>query len=86
MSNEIKRIENVEEVTTRLLGAIEPQGETNIDNVRHDNLKQTIELTESLIDKIILVARHKDAPEYSMSRSGKEANEFINRLKEQVED
>ena len=86
MSNEIKRIENVEEVTTRLLGAIEPQGETNIDNVRYENLKQTIELTEFLIDKIIMVARNKDAPEYSVNRAGNEADDFISRLKEKVSD
>ena len=84
MSIEVKKIENVFDITTILLGAIEPLGESNIDGVRFENLTQTIEITEDLIDKIIMVARHKDRHEFSMNKAGKEADKFIDRLRERL--
>jgi hypothetical protein len=78
----MKRIENICEVTRRLCGAIEPQGESDVDEVRFQNLQDTIDVTEALIDDIILVARHKDRCEFSMSKAGVEANKFITRLRE----
>jgi len=77
----IKRIENIYEVTQRLLGLIEPQGESNIDAVRFDNLQDTIDLTGRLINDIIYVARHKLRHESSMSRAGKKADNFITDLR-----
>lgn len=81
----MKRIENVYEVTHRLLGMIEPVGETNVDEVRLLNLKDTIDLTNALIDDIILVGRHKDRGEYSMSEAGKTADNFITHLREKLQ-
>ena len=78
----VKRIQNVYDVTQRLLGEIEPQGESNIDIVRLENLNQTIEVTEQLINDIFLVARHKDRPENSMKVAGQKADKFIDYLKE----
>ena len=80
----MKRIENIYEVTKRLCGMIEPQGEGNIDEVRFQNLQDTIDVTEALIDDIILVARHKDRSEFSMSKAGIEADKFITRLRERL--
>jgi len=80
----MKRIENIYEVTQRLCGMIEPQGESNIDEVRFQNLQDTIDVTEALIDDIILVARHKDRGEFSMSKAGIEADKFITRLRERL--
>lgn len=65
---------------------IEPQGESSVDEVRFKNLEDTIELVDKLIDDIVLVARHKNRPEYSMSKAGKEAEKFINRIREQLEE
>lgn len=79
----MKRLENIYEVTQRLCGMIEPQGESNIDEERFLNLQDTINLTEALIDDIILVARHKNRGEFSMSKAGIEADKFITRLREQ---
>jgi len=80
----IKRIENIYDVTHRLLGEIEPQGESNIDEARLLNLKDTIDLTEQLVNDIILVARHKGRGEYSMNEAGVTADKFIDYLKERV--
>ena len=85
MSN-LKRIENVYEVTKRLLGMIEPEGESNIDETRFENLKQTVDVTEQLISDIILIARHKGRGEHSMNRSGEWADNFITRLKDRLLD
>ena len=79
-----KRIDNIYDVVKRLLGEIEPQGEANIDYIRLENLKDTISLVERLINDIILVARHKDVWQHSISECGKNADEFITRLKERV--
>jgi len=72
------------DVNNKLFGLIDPVGESHTDGKRFENLEKQIEVTEELIKQIILVARHKDRVEYSMNRSGKKANEFINRLKERL--
>ena len=77
----MKRLENLYDVTQRLCGMIEPQGETNVDAVRLDNLTDTIDLTERLIEDIIMVARHKDRVEFSMKTAGEKADNFISGLR-----
>jgi len=47
-------------------------------------LQDTIDVTEALIDDIILVARHKDRSEFSMSKAGIEADKFITMLRERL--
>lgn len=80
--SELKRIENVFDITKRLLGSIEPYGDTNIDNERLENLVQTIELTEKLIDEIILVARFKGDHLFSRNKMGTTADIFISEMRE----
>ena len=81
----IKRIENIYDVTFRLLGQIEPQGESNIDEVRLINLKDAIDLAEQLVNDIILVARHKGRHENSMNEAGITADKFIDYLKDRLD-
>lgn len=78
------KAETILEVFKKLNGSIEPQGASHIDDKIMSNLQCQIHITETLIDEIILVARHKDRHEHSMKICGKEANEFINRLKERL--
>lgn len=70
------------EVIKKLLGAIEPVGDSSRDKERLKNIKNTIILTEKLIDDIIYSARNKDSYEHSVKEIGNEANAFITRLKE----
>ena len=66
------------EVTKKLTGKIRPVGETNEDERRLENLKQTIELIELLITDVEGVAnQYKDRVEFSMKRAGKEAADFL---------
>lgn len=83
--SESKRIENIFDITKRLLGSIEPYGDTSIDKDRLENLIQTIELTEKLIDEIILVARYKGDPLFSRNKMGTTADTFISDLRERFE-
>ena len=69
---------DVYEVTKKLIGPIEPVGETQTDAKRYENLKDMIDLTESLIAEIGDVARfNKDRHEHSMSQAGKRAHKFF---------
>lgn len=78
------RIKNIYEVTKRLLGVIEPAGDSSIDETRFLNLEDTIELTDKLIDDIIYVARHKGQHASSIDKSGSRADKFISELREKL--
>lgn len=70
------------EIIKKILGEINPVGETNTDNERFENLKNTIFIAKNLIYDIEKVAQEKDYSEYSRSRAGKLAYEFRNNLTE----
>lgn len=80
----MNRIENIYEVTQRLCGIIEPVGESHVDSVRYENLEQTIDVAERLINDIVGVATNQNRPEYSMRKAGIRADEFLMQLKEQL--
>lgn len=67
-----------EEIVSKLIGPINPIGETNTDNERFENLKAMCELVNELITGIDAVAyNHKNAPEYSRKRAAHYASEFL---------
>jgi hypothetical protein len=66
------------EITNKLIGPINPVGETTSDDARYENLKAQCELVEQLILDIQYVAKNnKDRSEYSMKRSGEYAERFL---------
>lgn len=65
------------EIVQRLIGEIEPRGESYTDEERYKNLQEAIELAESLITDIQYVARNKECPEYSKQKAGKLADKFL---------
>jgi hypothetical protein len=68
----------IKDVVLKLIGPVDPVGETNADEKRFENLKALCELTEKLVCIIDEVSyRNKDRGEYSMSRAGKYAFDFI---------
>ena len=69
------------DVVKKLLGDISPVGETNTDNDRYDNLKETIELVDSLLENIYEVSFFENRVEYSMKRSGELASKFLKGLR-----
>lgn len=80
----MERIENIYEVTQRLCGEITPSGDSNIDQVRLENLRDTISVAERLIEDIIKVSKLSNRSERSISVMGKEASEFISNLHQRI--
>ena len=75
-------VEIILEVLNKLIGEINPVGETNIDNERFNNLMTLCSVTESLLYQITQNSiDNKDRSEYSIKRSGEYANEFLRNLK-----
>ena len=70
----------VYEVAHRLIGNIEPVGESNYDKKVLENLKETEELIDYFVDMIIDVHKYVDRPEASMSAVGREAYRYMEEL------
>jgi hypothetical protein len=68
------------EIVNKLIGPINPIGETNTDGERFENLKALCNLTEGLIKQIEEVAGSKDRQEYSIKRCGDYADQFLSML------
>jgi len=68
------------DVVKKLVGEIEPVGETYTDNARFENLKVMTELVDSLVKDIDYVGMEKDRHEYSRKRAGEFANKFLTQL------
>lgn len=68
------------EIIEKLIGSIEPIGDTNADNERFENLKVMCELTNSLVRKIDDVSyRHKNSHEFSVKRAVEYADNFLSK-------
>ena len=66
------------EIVNKLIGPIEPVGETTADDARYENLKAKCELAEQLILDIQYVANtSKGRSEHSMKRAGEYAERFL---------
>lgn len=74
------------DVVKKLLGEINPIGETNTDIQRLENLGETLVVVEQLMGDIQRVAVHKDRAEYSVSQAGKIAHQFLAEVKRDLED
>lgn len=69
---------DIYEVVTKLVGRINPVGETNTDNERFENLKVMCELVGKLIVDIDTVGySNKTAYEFSKKRAADYADKFI---------
>jgi hypothetical protein len=68
----------IKDVVLKLIGHVNPVGESAEDDKRFENLKSLCELTEDLVSLIIDIGYdNKNRCEYSMSRAGKYASNFI---------
>lgn len=65
-------------IVMRIVGPINPVGETNTDGARFENLKALCELVNDLVTKIDTVAyENKDSYEFSRKRAGEYAEKFL---------
>ena len=66
------------EIVKKLIGYIDPVGETNIDDKRFENLKAMCELVNNLVTEIDEVSFYnKNKDEYSRKRAGEYDNNFL---------
>lgn len=73
----MKKLE-LKDIVMKLVGNINPIGETNTDNDRFENLKNLCELVDDLLGKIDDVSyKNKDSREFSVKRASDYANKFL---------
>lgn len=72
------------EVIKKLVGSVNPIGETTTDAVRFNNLKLLTEVSENLLEIISHVHRqNKHSHEHSVRKAADHAGEFLERIKQQ---
>ena len=67
----------IEDIVKKLVGEIDPVGETHIDNERLENLKAMTALVDGLLEDICYVTRGKQSHEYSKQQAALHAKNFI---------
>lgn len=65
------------EIVNKLIGKIEPIGESNTDADRLSNLGDQIQLTDDLIYQIVQVSENKTRHEHSMKKAGESAHKWL---------
>ncbi len=77
----------IHEILRKLIGKIKPIGETNTDNIRYENLNIQLKLMKELNSEIISIAYElRNRQEFSISRSVKLCNKYLDDLKITLED
>lgn len=69
---------NVTEIVKKLIGSVEPAGDSDIDEKRFENLKELCLLTSNLVGEISrVVDRNKNAHESSIQKIVQYADKFL---------
>ena len=71
---------DIHEIVKKLVGKIDPVGETNTDNDRFENLKVMTDLVDDLLTDINWVAQQNNRHEYSINRAGQFAASFLDEI------
>jgi len=71
-----------EQIVQKLIGKIDPIGETNEDNRRYGNLEEMCTLVNKLLFQIHQVSKEKDNHQHSIKRAGQYAYQFLKEVKE----
>lgn len=74
---------DIHEIVMRLIGPVNPVGDSCKDVVRLQNLNALTELVEALLDTIVDVAKSADRQEASMRSIGRHAREFLDGVRSQ---
>lgn len=70
----------VVDVVRKLIGPIDPVGESNEDDRRYENLKNLAHVVEQLICDIDRITPNKRRNEFSIKRAGEFADKFFDDL------
>lgn len=71
---------DVASVVNRLVGPVEPIGETSADEKRYKNLLHLIDVVDDLVGQLRRIERYADRPEYSIGKIGLRARSFLSEL------
>jgi hypothetical protein len=74
------------EIVNKLIGPIEPVGESHIDTSRWANLCDLIILIERLMDDLLNIAQRNNAQEHSIKAIADSAYNYLISLKEVLEE
>lgn len=66
-------------ILEKLVGEIEPYGDSAIDNIRMGNLNCMVEIVDQLLYQLYRVTKYKERNEWSMSAMGKIAYDALDR-------
>lgn len=73
---------NLPEIVMKLVGPVQPSGDSRVDELRLANMKALTALVDELIDEIALAAPCATRHEASMKAIGVHARNFLSDLKE----
>lgn len=73
------------DVINKLIGKIEPYGDSNIDKERMENLKIHVDIIYKMIEDLIEVAKYKNRPEYSIRVLALTAYEELLEIKRMID-
>ena len=69
---------SISEILEKLLGEIEPYGDTGIDEKRYKNIPNYDEALDFIISKLKASAKLKDRQEYSIQKIATECDDVLN--------
>lgn len=77
---------DIYEVVCKLIGEIEPVGESHIDQKRFNNIRTMCDIIHKLTYDVSFVAVKRNAQEHSVSKAGTQAYNFLMNLKDDLEE
>ena len=83
MNRTVFSSDEVADIVFKIVGEIEPVGETNTDNVRFSNLQTLLNTLDILIDEVTFVLPCENRYKYSMQRAGQEVRHWIKDKRQQ---
>lgn len=69
---------SITDILKKILGEIEPYGDTRIDEERYKNIPNYEEALDFIINKLKASAKLKDRPEYSIQKIAIECEDILN--------
>ena len=77
MNRKVFSSKEVADIVMKIIGEIEPIGETHTDDARYINLLTLLGTLDVLINEVLDIAPDIYRSEYSIQRAGREVNDWI---------
>ena len=73
------------DLVKKLIGEIEPVGESHTDEKRYENLKEFIDLVYELIQDLHSVAGYENNYQHSMKKAGEHVRQFLFEIRSTID-